>query len=194
MGKARRPLAENIFLNAGIIADRKGIKSGELESRCGVSAGYFSRAAKNGTSPGIDIVIRMARALNTTVDILCNCPPEYNQENVVLIHDFAAKLICKTIEGKVTWEGAGDSLTGTIEGLESLRPIVRMIPYLAKKPQYQLSVMAAGHKEVLLDTEKFTAEFMRRTMEDLYGTAANAQNIPQEVRDIIDSYMGGTQA
>ena len=194
MARTRSPMVENIFLNAKIIAARKGIKTGELESRCGVSAGYFSRMAKNGSEPRIDTIYRLAHALDTTIDILINCPPEYNQENVVPIHDFAAKLIRRTIEGKIEWESKGMAYIGTIQELKSIRPVIEQYFTTDGKGGYRLSVRVADHSETLCDTQECPVDFMVRTMEDLYGTAGSYPTIPQEVRDIIDTFMGGVTA
>lgn len=57
--------------NISYLIREKERKIGELETEAGVSAGYISRIQKDASAkPGIDFVVRIAAALNMTVDTL----------------------------------------------------------------------------------------------------------------------------
>ena len=59
--------------NISFMLKEFGKKIGELEAEAGVSPGYISRTSKDDKAkPGIDFIVKVAEALNTSVDTLLN--------------------------------------------------------------------------------------------------------------------------
>ena len=57
--------------NISFLLKEKGKKIGELETEAGVSVGYISRTSKDeNAKPGIDFILKVAEALNISVDML----------------------------------------------------------------------------------------------------------------------------
>jgi len=91
--------------NISFLLKEKGKKIGELESECGVSAGYISRTAKdNSAKPGIDFVVNAATALGVTVDTLLNYDLASLTPTERYIASFIAKLKVATNDDKLSWK------------------------------------------------------------------------------------------
>lgn len=58
--------------NIKVLAKRKDIQIGQLESQAGVSTGYLSRQASNASGMGIGVVAQMAQILDVSLDDLVN--------------------------------------------------------------------------------------------------------------------------
>lgn len=79
-------------------------KIGELEAEVGVSAGYISRTAKDPKSkPGIDFVVKVAEALNTSMDTLLNVDLGELTPTERYLISFLEKLKNDTLTDKLDW-------------------------------------------------------------------------------------------
>lgn len=68
------PVFDKIKLinNIKVLAKRKDIQIGQLESQAGVSTGYLSRQASSASGMGIAVVAQMAQVLDVSLDDLVN--------------------------------------------------------------------------------------------------------------------------
>jgi len=91
--------------NISFLLKEKKKKIGELESECGVSAGYISRSAKdNAAKPGIDFVVNAANALGVTVDTLINYDLSSLTPTERYLIAFIEKLKKDTDDDKLEWK------------------------------------------------------------------------------------------
>lgn len=82
-----------------------GKKIGELENEAGVSPGYISRTAKEEKSkPGIDFVVKVAEALNMSVDTLIGIDLSALTPTEKYLISFFEKLKKDTVEDKLEWQ------------------------------------------------------------------------------------------
>lgn len=98
--------------NISFLLKEFGKKIGELEAEAGVSPGYISRATKEGgTKPGIDFIINVAEALNTSIDTLIGVDLSALTPTERYLISFMEKLKRDTIEDKLDWvRDSADSL------------------------------------------------------------------------------------
>ena len=89
-----------------------GKKIGELETEAGVSPGYISRTSKDSNAkPGIDFIVRVADALNTSVDTLLSVDLAGLTPTERYLIAFIQKLKDDTISDKLDWvRESADSL------------------------------------------------------------------------------------
>ena len=89
-----------------------GKKIGELEAEAGVSPGYISRTSKDDKAkPGIDFIVKVAEALNTSVDTLLNIDLAGLTPTERYLISFIEKLKRDTAEDKLDWvRSSADSL------------------------------------------------------------------------------------
>lgn len=89
-----------------------GKKIGELESEAGVSPGYISRTSKDDKAkPGIDFIVKVAEALNTSVDTLLNINLSGLTPTERYLISFLEKLKRDTANDKLEWiRSSADSL------------------------------------------------------------------------------------
>ena len=90
--------------NISFILSEKGKKIGELEEEAGVSVGYISRTAKDSKSkPGIDFVVKVADALNISIDTLLSIDLAELTPTEKYLISFLEKLKRDTQEDKLDW-------------------------------------------------------------------------------------------
>lgn len=90
--------------NISFMLKEFGKKIGELEAEAGVSPGYLSRTAKDASAkPGIDFIIKVADALNVSVDTLLNTELTELSPTELYLITFFDKLKRDTIAGKLEW-------------------------------------------------------------------------------------------
>lgn len=89
-----------------------GKKIGELEAEAGVSPGYISRTSKDDKAkPGIDFIVKVAEALNTSVDTLLNIDLSGLTPTERYLISFIEKLKRDTADDKLEWiRSSADSL------------------------------------------------------------------------------------
>jgi len=103
--------------NIYFLAKEKNIKIGDLESAAGVSAGYLSRINKddNETNPSIDFIVRVADALNTSIDTLINIELTGLTPTERYLISFIDKLKSDTSEDKLEWERSSADYLNRLE-------------------------------------------------------------------------------
>ncbi len=90
--------------NISFLLKEFGKKIGELETEAGVSSGYISRISKEGnTKPGIDFIIKVADAFNTSIDTLLNIDLTEMTPTERYLVSFLEKLIKDTLDDKLDW-------------------------------------------------------------------------------------------
>ncbi len=95
---------QRLFDNIAFLLKVRGMKIGELETAAGVSAGYISRASKEGGStPGVEFIINAARALGVSVDTLISANMTELTPTEKYIISFLEKLERDTNEDKLDW-------------------------------------------------------------------------------------------
>lgn len=94
-----------------LIKDRN-MKIGDVESKVGVSVGYFSRLSKedNQAIPSLETICNIADLLNVSIDALLYLDLNEMGAQDKLVSDFILNLIDKTTSGKLLWT-RGDSNT-----------------------------------------------------------------------------------
>jgi transcriptional regulator with XRE-family HTH domain len=97
----RNRLLNNIIF----LAKEKNIRIGDLESRVGVSAGYFSRLNKKDStaSPSIEVITATADFLEIPIDILIACPFDGLSITEKYLIDFIDVIIENTRTEKIVW-------------------------------------------------------------------------------------------
>lgn len=101
-----------MFDNISFMLKEFGKKIGELEIEAGVSPGYISRTTKDESGkPGIDFIIKVADALNTSVDTLLNVDLTSLTPTERYLISFLEKLKKDTVSDKLEWNRqSADSL------------------------------------------------------------------------------------
>ncbi len=95
------------FLNnlAYLMVNKKK-RIGEVETACGVSAGYFSRLkndTNNDVCPNIQALYALCEQLDVTLDLLLNGDFVNLTEEELYLVNFADTITKKTIENKLDW-------------------------------------------------------------------------------------------
>lgn len=95
---------QRMFDNIAFMVKELGMKIGELETSAGVSAGYISRASKEGGStPGVEFVTNVAKALKVSVDTLISANMAELTPTEKYIISFLEKLERDTNADKLDW-------------------------------------------------------------------------------------------
>lgn len=107
--------------NIKVLAKRKDIQLGQLESQAGVSTGYLSRQASSASGMGIAVVAQMAQVLDVSLDDLVNVDLETavsateakvlnfikkvgkDSHDELLNWDFYDKFLLRRIDGKTAF-------------------------------------------------------------------------------------------
>lgn len=90
--------------NINFLIDKNNIKIGELENNIGVSTGYISRLSKeDGTKPGIDFIVNIARELKMSLDTLLYIDLSKATPTEIYLSKFLEKLIKDTANDKLEW-------------------------------------------------------------------------------------------
>ena len=106
-----------MFDNITLLLRTLGKKIGELENEAGVSPGYISRTSKEpNAKPGIDFIMNVANALNTSVDTLVSVDLSALTPTEHYLISFIEKLKADTILDKLNWERE------TVKSLKRLEP------------------------------------------------------------------------
>lgn len=93
-----------LFDNIAFRMKELGKKVGELESEAGVSPGYISRTSKEGnTKPGIDFIMKVATALNVSIDTLLRVDMSSQTPTEKYLISFLEKLTKDTVDDKLDW-------------------------------------------------------------------------------------------
>lgn len=90
--------------NIAFLLKQTGKKIGELEAEAGVSIGYISRTNKDeNAKPGIDFIIKVAEALDVSVDALLKVSMSDYTQTELYVMSFIEKLITDTNADKLEW-------------------------------------------------------------------------------------------
>ncbi len=81
------------------------IKIGDLEAKCNVSPGYFSRLNKNEefSFPNIDVLLRVSSIFNVGLDSIVHFDYGSDKETEAYIISFINKINRKTNDGTIRW-------------------------------------------------------------------------------------------
>ncbi len=92
--------------NVYALAKQQGLKIRDLESGCGVSAGYFARLRqeKKNAAPGADFLLAAADQLSVTVDSLLTFDFSEASESETKLHEYLEKLIRETVSHRLVWQ------------------------------------------------------------------------------------------
>lgn len=94
-----------MFSNITLLVKTLGKKIGELETEAGVSPGYISRTSKEPfAKPGIDFIMNVANALNTSIDTLVGVDLSALTPTEHYLISFIEKLKADTVLDKLNWE------------------------------------------------------------------------------------------
>lgn len=88
------------------IVQDQNIKIGELELKCGVSVGYFSRLRKSesdSASPSLDILLSLSQQLNISLTSLVFCDFSKMTETEIFIQKFLERLVISTRGCIISW-------------------------------------------------------------------------------------------
>ena len=97
---------KTIFMNnITYLLKRRNIKIGDLENKIGVSKGYISRINKksDGVAAGVDIVYKIALALEVSVDVLISVDLQTVDDNEVYLLNLLKSFQKKTENREVFW-------------------------------------------------------------------------------------------
>lgn len=105
-----------MFRNITLLVKTLGKKIGELENEAGVSPGYISRTSKEpNAKPGIDFIMNVANALNTSVDTLVSIDLSELTPTEHYLISFIEKLKSDTVADKLNWERESATLLNRLE-------------------------------------------------------------------------------
>ena len=95
---------ETFLNNIKVLAKSKGISLKDVESKAGVSQGYFSKVAKeDGPTPSIIVVARVARTLEVLIDTLLTAKlPERSMEDEEML-SLLSDIYSDTTDGTLKW-------------------------------------------------------------------------------------------
>ena len=98
-----------LIKNINYLAKKYSIRVGELEKMLGISAGYISRTAKEGSAKkmSVDVVWKIARFFQTDLRDLVDRDLEMPSDENELLCRFIQKLRQQTEEHKITWKCLG---------------------------------------------------------------------------------------
>lgn len=97
---------KTIFMNnITYLLKRKKMKIGDLENRIGVSKGYISRINKksDGVAAGIDIVYKIAQALEVSVDVIISVNLQTVDDNEIYVLNLLQSFQKKTENREIFW-------------------------------------------------------------------------------------------
>lgn len=98
---------KSIFMNnIPFLLKRRNMKIGDLESKIGVSKGYISRINKknHGVAAGVDIVYKIAQALEVSVDVLISVDLQMVNDNEIYLLNLLKSFERKTESREIFWD------------------------------------------------------------------------------------------
>ena len=98
---------KNLFItNVYYLAKQRDVKIRELESGCGVSAGYFARLRqeKKNAAPGADFLLAVADLLSVSVDALLTFDFSEASDAETALHHYMEKLVRETQSHQLSWQ------------------------------------------------------------------------------------------
>lgn len=122
------PVFDKIKLinNIKVLAKRKDIQIGQLESQAGVSTGYLSRQASSASGMGIAVVAQMAQVLDVSLDDLVNVDLESDvSATEAKVLNFIKKVGKDTHDERLNWAFYDKSLLRRTDGdIDSLQECI----------------------------------------------------------------------
>lgn len=96
-----------LFKNITAMQEIRGMKTGELEKKAGLSQGYIARATKAAqtgkSTPSVETIWKIAKALNVNIECLIEGIPNQGRHNLSAIVSFVERLIEQTREEGLRW-------------------------------------------------------------------------------------------
>ena len=99
--------SKSLFINnVYFLAKARDVKIGELETACGVSAGYLARLrqAEKNSAVGADFLLAAAEYLNVSVDALLTFDFPRASDAEIDLHRYLEKLTRETRSRKLLWQ------------------------------------------------------------------------------------------
>ena len=98
--------SERCVANLYLLAKKKNLRIGDLETSCGVSVGYLARLRQDQKKPlpGLDFLFRAAHLLDTTVDSLLSFDFHFASETDQYLHAFLTRLLVDTVPRRLVWD------------------------------------------------------------------------------------------
>lgn len=95
--------------NINFLLRKHNIRVGELEQILGISSGYISRTAKQGSGKklSIDVVWKIAALFKVSLQDLLQKELDYTETNLEIIERFLSKVCYQTDDHSVEWENGG---------------------------------------------------------------------------------------
>ena len=123
--------------NVYFLAKSRDLKIGELETTCGVSAGYLARLrqAEKNSAPGADFVLAVADQLDVSADALLTFDFSRASDAEMNLHRYLEKLTRETRSRKLSWQedlgGYPDTLLFDTNG-RVLHPLYTNLPEMGR--------------------------------------------------------------
>lgn len=178
----KEEVLSNLHSNIKQLAKERGIQLGELESRVGLSPGYFSRAKRC----GIEKVNEIAIILGTTMETLIDEP---HTGNIRKLHDFFVKLTVETYSGKRWWYTSHDGYHC------NFAPGSSIIIWEEKEGRFCVDIVVNEERSKLYRSEGNEGIlYLDKAVSGMYESALNYTNGPQiapHVKRLIDNFLGG---
>jgi len=97
---------KRFITNVYALAKQQGMKIRDLESGCGVCAGYFARLRqeKKNAAPGADFLLAVAEQLSVSVDSLLTFDFSEATGAETKLHEYLEKLIRETESHQLVWQ------------------------------------------------------------------------------------------
>ena len=108
--------------NINYLMKENGMRIGDLEKILGISAGYISRTAKEGSGKkmSIDIVWKIAQLFGVDLRILLDSNLQIPNKNSELMARFLTKLRQQTEDNKIQWNNCGGAMCYIEERFKTL--------------------------------------------------------------------------
>lgn len=111
-----------LISNINYLTKKSGMRIGDLEKLLGISAGYISRTAKEGSGKkmSIDIVWKIARLFGVELRVLLDTNLVIPNKNSELIARFLTRLRQQTEDNKIQWNNCGGAMCNIEERFKTL--------------------------------------------------------------------------
>lgn len=153
------PMFDKIKLinNIKVLAKRKDIQIGQLESQAGVSTGYLSRQASSASGMGIAVVAQMAQVLDVSLDDLVNVDLETTVSGTeAKVINFIKKVGKDSHDERLNWAFYDKVLLRQIDGKVDSPQAFGFNPFFLEDPlddNYDSDVRFLYRHQLFVDEE-----------------------------------------
>lgn len=169
--------------NALFLIRQKNLRIGQVETDAGVSPGFFSKLTKEGSSkPSIEFAMRVAKILDTSLDLLISIDLTDMGPNESYILKFLSQLVKDTVAGDLPWRAQ------TKHQLEN----VRVKNGKPSHPLFSTSKRSEDENGIFYDLPLFnSASFGENTL--IADTCYDVE-MPSDARLFLMSVIGNSSA